>query len=102
MIGIRCPNNAVAQAIIRVAGIPLAVPSANPSGEPPAVNSTQAHRLFQHQEIAFRIYQQNETQGQPTTVLKIEPDTWTILRKGPVSADAIRGYMPETVRLIEG
>ena len=102
MIGIRCPNNAVAQAILKVAGVPLAVPSANPSGQPPAVNSTEAKRIFPAQDIAFRIYQQNETQGRPTTVLKIEPNTWTILRKGPVSAEAIRGYMPANVKLVEG
>ena len=102
MIGIRCPNNEVARTLIRVAGVPLAVPSANPSGQPPAVNSTQARRIFQAQDIAFRIYQQNETLGQPTTVLKIEPNTWTILRKGPVSEAAIRGYLPAGVTLVQG
>ena len=101
-IGIRCPNHPVAQAILRVAGIPLAVPSANASGEPPATNTIEARRVFQAQDIAFRIYQQDDTQGKPTTVLKIEPETWTILRKGPVSAEAIRGYLPAGVKLVEG
>ena len=80
-------------------GIPLAVPSANRAGEPPATTSTEAMRTFRGYDIAFKIYQQDPTMGQPTTVLKIEPNTWTILRKGPVSADTIREYLPNGVTL---
>ena len=98
-IGIRCPHHDVAQAILELAGVPLAVPSANASGEPPATDSAQARYVLANSDIAFRIYQQNPTMGQPTTVLKIEPHTWTILRHGPVSADAIRGYLPPHVTL---
>ena len=100
-IGIRCPNHPIAQAILRIAGIPLAVPSANESGAPPATQTIEARRIFPQKDIAFRIYQQNQTQGQPTTILKIEPDTWTILRKGPVSAQTIRSYLPQGVTLNE-
>ena len=99
MIGIRCPHNPVAQAILRITGIPLAVPSANVSNEPPATNSIEARRVFMNQEVAFRIYQVDPTQGTPTTVLKIEPNTWTILRKGPVSVETIRKYLPQGVTL---
>lgn len=98
-IGIRCPHHPVAQAILRIAGIPLAVPSANVSNEPPATNSVEARRIFMGQDIAFRILQPDPTQGQPTTVLKIEENTWTILRKGPVSAETIKGYLPAGVTL---
>ncbi|MBR4985315.1 MAG: threonylcarbamoyl-AMP synthase [Proteobacteria bacterium] len=98
-VGIRCPHHPVAQAILHIVGIPLAVPSANRSGEPPATNSTEARRAFQHGDIAYKIYQQDPTMGQPTTVLKIEPNTWTILRKGPISANTIREYLPNGVTL---
>lgn len=98
-IGVRCPHHPVAQAILNIVGIPLAVPSANRAGEPPATTSTEAMRTFRGYDIAFKIYQQDPTMGQPTTVLKIEPNTWTILRKGPVSADTIREYLPNGVTL---
>ena len=98
-IGLRCPHHPVAQAILNIVGIPLAVPSANRAGEPPATTSTEAMRTFRGYDIAFKIYQQDPTMGQPTTVLKIEPNTWTILRKGPISADTIREYLPNGVTL---
>jgi L-threonylcarbamoyladenylate synthase len=98
-IGIRCPNHPVAQAILKIAGIPLAVPSANVSNDPPAKCSFEARRVFMGQDIAFRIMEADQCQGVPTTVLKIEPKTWTILRKGPVSEQTIRGYLPEGVTL---
>ena len=101
MIGIRCPNHPIAQGFLKLTRIPLAVPSANESGAPPATQTVEAQRLFPNRDIAFRIYQQKQTQGLPTTVLKIEPQTWTILRKGPVSAQTIRNYLPQGVTLIE-
>lgn len=98
-IGIRCPSNPVAQAILKLANIPLAVPSANEAGNPPATTSIEARNVFPYREIAFRILQTKSTQGQATTVLKIEPTVWTILRKGPVSADTIKKYLPAGVEL---
>lgn len=100
-VGIRCPNHPIAQAILKLANIPLAVPSANVSNEPPATNSVEARRVFMAQDIAFRIMQNDATMGTPTTVLKIEPTVWTILRKGPVSAEAIKKYLPQGVSLCE-
>lgn len=98
-VGIRCPHNAAAQAILRIANIPLAVPSANTNAEPPATNAIEARRVFYGNDIAYRIYQSDACQGTPTTVLKIEEKTWTILRKGPVSAETIKSYMPDGVTL---
>lgn len=101
MVGIRCPNHPVAQAIVKIAGIPLALTSANISGQPPATTATEARRQFRDMDLAFRILQSEPTQGKPSTVVKIEPDKWTILRQGPVSADTIRGYLPAGVALAE-
>lgn len=101
MIGIRCPNHPAAQAILNITNIPLAVPSANVTGEKPPTNSIEARRVFMYQDIAFRILQPNPTDGLPTTVLKIEENKWTILRKGPVSANTIREYLPQGVTLCE-
>lgn len=38
-VGVRCPANAVTQAIIRYAGVPIAAPSANTSGRPSCTNA---------------------------------------------------------------
>ena len=100
MIGIRCPNHPIAQAVLKVANIPLAVTSANISGQPPATTATEARRYFNDMDLAFRILQPDPTQGKPTTVLRIDADKWTILRDGPVSAETIRGYLPAGVTLV--
>ncbi len=100
-IGLRCPSNPVAQALLRLTNVPLAVPSANDAGCAPATNSVEARNVFPYADIAFRILQTKTTQGQPTTILKIEPKVWTILRKGPISADTIRKYLPTGVELKE-
>lgn len=101
-IAVRCPNHPVAQAILAIADIPLAVPSANVSHQPPATTSWEARRAFDgfDEGIAFRILDPEPTQGQPTTIVKIEPNQWTILRKGPVSAETIRHYLPAGVSLM--
>lgn len=99
-IGIRCPNHPVAQGLLNLVNAPLAVPSCNPSGEAPAKNSMEVHRMFMGAEIAFTILQADPTEGTPTTVLKIEPTKWTILRQGRISAETIRKYLPKDAELI--
>ena len=102
-VAIRCPNHPVAQALIRVSGIPLAVPSANISGDPPATTSWEARRAFDglDEEIAYRLLDSCPGYGTPTTIVRIEPTKWTILRVGPVSAETIRTYLPQGVALCE-
>ena len=97
--GIRCPNPPVAQAILNLAQTPLAVPSCNPSGQQPATNAVEVRRMFMGADIAYRILQADPTEGTPTTVLKIEPTKWTILRQGRISAETIRSYLPQGVDL---
>lgn len=98
-IGIRSPNHPVAQAILNIAQIPLAVPSCNPSGQQPATNAVEVRRMFMGADIAYRILQADPTEGTPTTVLKIEPTKWTVLRQGRISAETIRSYLPQGVDL---
>lgn len=98
-IGIRCPNHPVAQAILNIAQIPLAVPSCNPSGEEPAKNSLDVRRMFIGADIDYRILQADPTEGTPTTVLKIEPGKWTILRQGRITPETIRAYLPKDAEL---
>ena len=98
-IGIRCPNHPVAQAILNIAQIPLAVPSCNPSGQQPATNAVEVRRMFMGADIAYRILQADPTEGTPTTVLKIEPTKWTVLRQGRISAETLRSYLPQGVDL---
>lgn len=99
-IGLRCPNHPIALTILQICNIPLAVTSANTSGQPPACTSTEVRRLFEGRDIAFRITQSMPTQGQPSTVLKIEEKKWTILRQGSLRADIIKTYLPQNVSLI--
>ena len=45
-VGVRCPDNAVTREIIRLAGVPIAAPSANISGKPST--TTAQHVLHDH------------------------------------------------------
>ena len=55
--------------------------------------------MFMGADIAYRILQADPTEGTPTTVLKIEPTKWTVLRQGRISAETIRSYLPQGVDL---
>ncbi len=46
-----------------------------------------------------RILQADPTEGTPTTVLKIEPRKWTVLRQGRITPETIRAYLPKDAEL---
>ena len=41
-IGVRCPDNPIAEALLRATNYPVVAPSANPGGRPPAVDGKEA------------------------------------------------------------
>jgi L-threonylcarbamoyladenylate synthase len=45
-VGLRCPDNPLTLELLRLTGLPLAAPSANPSDEPPAVNLSEVLGYF--------------------------------------------------------
>ncbi len=87
-VGVRIPNHPLALAILQRVGRPLAVSSANLSGQPPA--RTAAEALAQLDGRVDVILDGGEAPGgQASTVLDLTTAPPRILRQGPVSAGEI-------------
>jgi L-threonylcarbamoyladenylate synthase len=87
-IAVRAPNHAVALALLRRLGEPIASSSANPAGEAPPVNADQViERLGDRIDLvidggACRI-------GQPSTILDLSGEAPRILRQGAIPAASL-------------
>lgn len=87
-LGVRAPRHPLAQAVIAAAGVPLAAPSANPSG---AVSPTRAEHV--RDGLGDRIEMILDggpcPVGLESTIVKVEGERAIMLRPGGVSAEAI-------------
>ncbi|MHC4624576.1 MAG: L-threonylcarbamoyladenylate synthase [Planctomycetota bacterium] len=84
-IGIRCPDNPIAEALLRETGSAVVAPSANLAGQPPAVNGEEVLAQLSGQvELVLDAgpskYKQN------STVVKVGKKGLEILRSGVYSA----------------
>ncbi len=86
-IGLRCPDHPVARALLRLTG-PLAVTSANISGQPSAMSADEAEELF-GADLAGCL-EGDSGGGMASTVLDLTQPGPLVLREGPVS-DPTRG-----------
>ncbi len=88
-LGVRMPNHAWVLRIIRQLGRPLAMTSANISGEPPAESATVIRDLFG--DTLDLILDGGPTgDAPPSTVLDLTSRPWRILREGPITLDQLR------------
>ncbi|MBN3908747.1 MAG: L-threonylcarbamoyladenylate synthase [Nostoc sp. NMS1] len=87
-IGIRVPNNAIAQTILAQTG-PLATTSANFSGQPPLQTMAEIETQFPQILTLATTECQGETaaMGIPSTVAKWTGINWQILRQGAIKLD---------------
>ena len=80
-LGVRVPDHAALRELLEVYG-PLAVTSANRSGERPTLNAVEAVALFGE---AVPVYLEGECPGgRSSTVIDFTADPPVILREGPV------------------
>ena len=94
-VGVRCPDNAVTAQIIRLAGVPVAAPSANRSGHP---SCTSAETVLD--DFAGRIEGVVDDGpcrvGVESTILDMTEYPPKLLRPGGLSLEDIRRIIPET------
>lgn len=84
-IGLRCPDHPVALALLEVAG-PLAVTSANLSGDEAVVDDVEADELFGD---AVAVYLEGAAPGgKASTIIDLTAPAPLTLRRGPVQADS--------------
>ena len=88
VIGIRIPTNIEAGTLLKEVNIPLLVPSANKSGNKPALNSDEAKDIF-GEEVS--VYIDGMCLGEkPSTIVDFSKGEPVLIRKGPISFDAIK------------
>ena len=87
-VGLRCPENEIARAMIEACGLPIAAPSANRSGRP---SPTTAQHVFEDMDgkIPLIIDGGPCLIGVESTVISMVNDTPLLLRPGIISREAI-------------
>ena len=83
VIGIRVPKLKVIQDLINYLNKPLLVPSANKSGEKPAITSVEVRNIF-HNEVSY-IFEGKAEGGVPSTIVDLTKEEVKIVREGPIS-----------------
>lgn len=91
-LAVRMPAHKIAQAVIKKAGVPIAAPSANRSGEPSA---TTPHHVAQSlgDNIDFILAAGACQVGLESTVLDLSGDKPTILRPGAITVEDLAPYL---------
>ncbi|MFO0937779.1 MAG: L-threonylcarbamoyladenylate synthase [Gemmataceae bacterium] len=93
-VAVRCPNHAVARAIIRMAGVPLAAPSANRSNEISPTKAEHVVRAFESDERVAGIMDAGPCQvGIESTVLDVSGAVPKILRPGMITRPMIEAVV---------
>ena len=88
-VAVRCPSHPIANALIRLAGVPVAAPSANISGRPSATDAAAALSDFQGR-VPCIIDGGDAQFGLESTIVKLTgPDSLVLLRPGAVTYDAL-------------
>ncbi len=93
-VGVRVPDHPVAQEVLRLAGTPVAAPSANRSGRPSGTRwRTVLEDLDGRVDAVYR--QDGPAIGVESTVVDCTGPAATVLRPGAVTLDAIRRVIPD-------
>lgn len=91
-VGLRCPAHPLTLALIREAGVPLAAPSANPSGEPSPVTAGEVQTYFDN-NINGIIDGGPCTLGTESTIIDMSGTPYRILRSGALTAEDVFGVL---------
>ena len=83
LIGFRYPAHPLAQGLVKAAGVPLLVPSANLSDQPPATTAEEVLTYFPDQ-LDLVIDGGPSQKGLASTVVKVEGDDVSVLREGAI------------------
>lgn len=93
-IAIRMPSHPVAIALLEKAGVPVAAPSANASGEPSATTPRHVQDSLK-ERVPFILAGGACNVGLESTVLDLSGDVPLILRPGAVTAEDLEPYLGE-------
>lgn len=98
-IGLRYPSNRVAMDVLRLCRAPVVLPSANRSGQPPAVNAEQVLATFDGRIDC--LVDGGPTQiGVASTVVRVAGRTPELLREGAIPRERILGLAYTSVLFV--
>ncbi len=99
-VGLRCPDHAVASAILRSAGVPVAATSANRRDRPPPRQAAEALADLEHR-VALVVDAGPTRYAAPSTVVRVEADdAYQVLREGAVASHRIARLVRTTILLV--
>lgn len=95
-VAVRCPDNSVTREIIRLAGVPIAAPSANLSGKPST--TTADHVLHDHDGRIDAIVDGGPCRvGVESTIVDLTEDRPRLLRPGGVTPEQLIAVLGDLV-----
>ena len=93
-VGIRCPDNETTREIIRLAGVPVAAPSANTSGKPSTV--TAQHVLHDHEGKIDAVVDGGHCRvGVESTIVDLTERPARLLRPGGITPEQLISVLGE-------
>lgn len=98
-VGLRCPDHPMTLELLRLAEIPLAAPSANPSGEPSPLTAEDVIRYFDG-KIEAVIDGGACGIGTESTLLSVAEKPYRILRQGALPAETIADALVDRMTII--
>ena len=95
-VAVRCPDNDVTREIIRLAGVPVAAPSANISGKPST--TTALHVLHDHEGMIDAVVDGGPCRvGLESTIVDLTGDRPRLLRPGGVTPEELLEVLGDLV-----
>jgi L-threonylcarbamoyladenylate synthase len=95
-VGIRCPDNETTREIIRLAGVPVAAPSANTSGKPSTV--TAEHVLHDHDGKIDAVVDGGHCRvGVESTIVDLTERPARLLRPGGITPEQLMSVLGDLV-----
>lgn len=98
-VGLRCPDQEQTLKLLKLAGLPLAAPSANPSGSPSPKNLEEVLAYFDGQIDAV-IDGGPCGLGRESTVFDMSRMPYRVLRQGALPEEAVAGALTDALTVI--
>ena len=98
-VGLRCPDHPMTLELLRLAGIPFAAPSANPSGAPSPKTAEDVRAYFDG-KIAAIVDGGPCGLGKESTILDMSQKPFHILRQGALPAEEIADALVDAMEIV--
>lgn len=95
-VGVRMPSGEIARKLIESAGVPIATPSANISGEPSGTNLQEIMKYFEG-KVDYCIDGGNSELGVSSTIVQVIDGKVKILRQGNITLEQINEILKKEI-----